>query len=263
MKSTYSYNDVPIIMKNISFIKSLRDKGFTYRENTGRYANGFFFVHSGSIRYDFYKAGGKIDRRVWKRGDCYYIPEGTPYKAVYTEDGTELYIANFSIREGSMPSEFREPLKLPIYDAERVFFTLFDPKKMGATFEARSFFGMGRIYTILFYAINSLAEASPKYARLVPALEEINRRYEVQQKISYYADLCGMSETGFRRLFKEYTGLSPVDYRNRLRLEQADRLIATGEYLVEEAALSVGFTNQSFFCREYRKMFGHSPLGKE
>ena len=262
MKSTYSYNDVPIIIKNISFIKSQRNKGFTYKESVGRYSNAFFFVRSGSIRYDFYKAEGKSDRRVWKTGDCYYIPEGTPYKAVYAEDGTELYIANFSISEGSMPSEFDGPLKLPIYDAERIFSTLFDPKKMGSTFEARSFFSTGRMYTILFYAINSLAEASPKYARLAPALDEINRNYALKQKISYYADLCKMSETGFRRLFKEYTGLSPVDYRNRLRLEQADRLIATGEYLVEEAALSVGFTNKSFFCREYRKMFGHSPLGR-
>jgi transcriptional regulator GlxA family with amidase domain len=68
-----------------------------------------------------------------------------------------------------------------------------------------------------------------------------------------------MSETAFRRSFREYTGLSPVEYRNKLRMEEADRLIRSGEYSVREAAEAVGCFNGSFFAKTYKSYFGHTP----
>ena len=79
------------------------------------------------------------------------------------------------------------------------------------------------------------------------------------QKISYYADLCGMSEAGFRRLFREYMGVSPVDYRNDIRLINARNKLQSGEYNVSEAAYESGFSNLSFFIRLYKKKFGYTP----
>ena len=91
----------------------------------------------------------------------------------------------------------------------------------------------------------------------------MQKNYARQRKISEYAEMCAMSEPGFRRLFTEYTGLSPIEYRNNIRLDVARKLIETGEYLVEEAALAVGYTNISFFCRNYKSRYGKTPLGRE
>ena len=68
-----------------------------------------------------------------------------------------------------------------------------------------------------------------------------------------------MSEVNFRRTFGEYLGISPVDYRNDLRLTEAQKKLTSGEYNVTEAANSVGFSNLSFFIRLYKKKFGHTP----
>ena len=68
-----------------------------------------------------------------------------------------------------------------------------------------------------------------------------------------------MSEVNFRRLFKEYTGKSPVEYRNDIRLKNAKIKLQSGEYNVSEAAYESGFSNLSFFIRLYKKKYGHTP----
>ena len=51
----------------------------------------------------------------------------------------------------------------------------------------------------------------------------------------------------------EYTGKSPIEYRNTVRIAAAKRLIKTGELTVSEAAYLVGFNNMSFFYEAYNK----------
>jgi len=63
----------------------------------------------------------------------------------------------------------------------------------------------------------------------------------------------------FRRLFRGYTGSSPIEYRNDLRLSSARAKLQSGEYNVTEAAESCGFSNLSFFIRLYKKKFGYTP----
>jgi AraC-like DNA-binding protein len=63
----------------------------------------------------------------------------------------------------------------------------------------------------------------------------------------------------FRRLFRDYTGKTPVEYRNDIRLENAAVLLGSGEYTVSEAAESCGFSNLSFFTRLYKRRYGHTP----
>ena len=68
-----------------------------------------------------------------------------------------------------------------------------------------------------------------------------------------------MSEANFRRLFREFLGVSPIDYRNDIRLTHAKNKRQSGEYNVSEAAYKSGFTNLSFFIRLYKKKYGHTP----
>ena len=75
--------------------------------------------------------------------------------------------------------------------------------------------------------------------------------------------LCGVSETRLRRLWNEYTGgISPVDYRNRLRIDLAEKLIRTEHITVENAAYQSGFRDIPHFYLMYRRFKGHSPLAE-
>jgi len=73
----------------------------------------------------------------------------------------------------------------------------------------------------------------------------------------------GMSKYYFCRMFKEFTGLSLVNYVNRLRCEEAQALIVSGKCNVTESALKAGFNNLSYFTRVYRKQIGVLPSAEK
>jgi AraC-like DNA-binding protein len=68
-----------------------------------------------------------------------------------------------------------------------------------------------------------------------------------------------MSLSGFHQHFKAVTGLSPLQYQKRLRLQEARRLMRDEGLDAASAAFRVGYESPSQFSREYRRMFGRAP----
>ena len=54
-------------------------------------------------------------------------------------------------------------------------------------------------------------------------------------------------------------GMSPVEYRNRLRINRATELLKTGEYTVGEAAESVGIRDIKYFSKLFKRYAGVNP----
>ena len=76
------------------------------------------------------------------------------------------------------------------------------------------------------------------------------------------ADLArdaALSVDYFSRLVKNKTGLSPLHFLQKCRVEKALELLRTGKFRVAEAANEVGFYDQSHLDRHCRKFFGFSP----
>jgi AraC-like DNA-binding protein len=55
------------------------------------------------------------------------------------------------------------------------------------------------------------------------------------------------------------TGLSPLQYQKRFRLQEARRLMLSDGLDAAEAAFRVGYESPSQFGREYRRLFGIPP----
>ena len=103
---------------------------------------------------------------------------------------------------------------------------------------------------------NDTLKLPKKYIKILPALNEIKQMYFENKKLRYYADLCNMSESNFRRLFKDYTGKSPIEYRNLIRISEVKKMLDSGEFTTSEAAYLTGFNNMSFFYELYKKYIG-------
>lgn len=69
----------------------------------------------------------------------------------------------------------------------------------------------------------------------------------------------GMTYEHLERVFKSSFGLSPLAYLNRLRIERAKSLMASGRYTVADAASAAGFNDAAYFSRAFRKHSGFSP----
>jgi len=71
---------------------------------------------------------------------------------------------------------------------------------------------------------------------------------------------CGLGRSGLSRRFRQDTGLSLTEHRNRVRLERALTLVQGGhEPNLLHAALAAGFGSYMQFHRVFRARFGVSP----
>lgn len=71
---------------------------------------------------------------------------------------------------------------------------------------------------------------------------------------------CGISSSRLSRLFNGQIGLSIVDYKNKLKLEQFfDCIKSHPDYSISEACYTVGFGSYSQFYKTFRQSFGISP----
>jgi AraC-like DNA-binding protein len=61
------------------------------------------------------------------------------------------------------------------------------------------------------------------------------------------------------KIFKKATGLTFIEFRNRLRIESAMKLLANPNQSVSEIAYSVGFQSLTQFNRLFRRIVGQSP----
>ena len=60
------------------------------------------------------------------------------------------------------------------------------------------------------------------------------------------------------RLFKAETGCSFSDYLNRLRITASKRQLAAGTGRVSELIETLGYRNEEYFYRQFRKQEGRS-----
>lgn len=91
------------------------------------------------------------------------------------------------------------------------------------------------------------------------ALEYISKHYMEEIRMETIASCCNLSETHFRRLFVEYMNMTPVEYVNLTRIQQACELMKKSNCSMEELAEKVGYTTISTFNRNFRKIIGTSP----
>lgn len=98
-----------------------------------------------------------------------------------------------------------------------------------------------------------------RMGRIKNGLIYLKENYQSPITVEQVCDAAGLSKYYFCRLFREYTGMSVIQYVNRLRCEEARRLLATGQFSVARSAEMAGFNNLSYFTRTYVKQMGCLP----
>ena len=73
------------------------------------------------------------------------------------------------------------------------------------------------------------------------------------------AKVVHLSPGYFIHLFKAETGVSPIAYLLRLRIERASQLLVTTFLSVKEIIAEVGYNSKSDFSLHFRKHFGMTP----
>ena len=69
----------------------------------------------------------------------------------------------------------------------------------------------------------------------------------------------GMSYSYFSRSFKRVTGITFKQYLNRIRVNQAEKLLCRGSASVSEIATKCGYNSISYFINVYKSITGKTP----
>lgn len=77
--------------------------------------------------------------------------------------------------------------------------------------------------------------------------------------VSECADFCQMSKVHFSRVFKQTTGMPPVQFMLKIRIGRAKELLDFTDKPIAEIAEASGFPDQSYFARIFKKFTGISP----
>ncbi len=73
------------------------------------------------------------------------------------------------------------------------------------------------------------------------------------------SELAGMSSAYFSRLFHQKTGFSPIIFIQKIRIEVACQLLKTTDMRINEVAEHIGYNDQLYFSRIFKKIIGVSP----
>lgn len=97
------------------------------------------------------------------------------------------------------------------------------------------------------------------YKAVEPAVVRLRDRYAEHFSGDTLADACNMNRHHFCRVFKRAMGMTPVQYQNECRLRVADILLKSRDLRISEIASAVGFLDEAYFSRAYKKYRGFSP----
>ncbi len=99
-----------------------------------------------------------------------------------------------------------------------------------------------------------------EFSAILPAVKHIENNLGENTSIGELASMCFLSESYFRTRFKAFSGgVSPADWRNRLRIEKSKELLLSSLWSTEMIAETLGFYDTSHFYKIYKKVTGELP----
>ena len=91
------------------------------------------------------------------------------------------------------------------------------------------------------------------------AIRYISGNYSQNLTLEDLAEHVNLNPSYFSSLFKQSTGSSFREYLNMVRIEESKRLLANTDYSIIDISLAVGFEDQSYFSKVFKKYTGLTP----
>ena len=101
-----------------------------------------------------------------------------------------------------------------------------------------------------------VALSDPRFSRVFDAVHaDFRRPWSLQE----FAQVAGMSRSGFALTFKKKVGISPMDYLANWRTQVACELLQASDESLSSVASAVGYSSESAFSVAFNKIVGCRP----
>ncbi|MCC2684150.1 MAG: AraC family transcriptional regulator [Paenibacillaceae bacterium] len=189
----------------------------------------------------------------------YELPQGsTHWESIYIAlSGKELDVAwdQLTNRLGVTP-HFHEESTL-IYLLKKIYRQA-ENKQITDGFQAASL--AYQFLTELYRVANRRQESPVDWPdTVVKATEYIAAHYATIRSLDDIAAAVGLSRFHFNRLFHRTTGITPIQYLTKIRLDRAMEMLKNEALTLDEIADKVGLSTGNYLSRTFRKTIGMSP----
>lgn len=99
-----------------------------------------------------------------------------------------------------------------------------------------------------------------QFGKVAKALRRIHHEFHGDLDVALLASEAGMSPAAFHAHFKAVTQTSPIQYLKTTRLHRARLMMVQDGLNAAVAASRVGYESASQFSREFKRLFGRSPV---
>lgn len=90
-------------------------------------------------------------------------------------------------------------------------------------------------------------------------IEQIQINPEKWWSSAEMADICNLSESQFRIVFKQKTGMKPKIYIDRFKIQKASEQLCNSEKTISEIAKDLGYLDPYHFSRRFKDLAGLAP----
>ena len=87
----------------------------------------------------------------------------------------------------------------------------------------------------------------------------IRNNYTKNSSLEEIADSVYLSPFYVSRIFKESQNMTVMDYVTRVKLDEAKKMLSNPRYKIEEIAISLGYSDGSYFAKVFRRNEGMTP----
>ncbi len=214
-----------------------------------------------------YKMGGET--YTLETGDLFLVKPSQ--LNVYSADIDEPWEYCWVGFNGACASKFAA--QLPFSDARPVHHAK-DPEKLRHAlehiYESRGLESQnetemtGYLYLFLAALMSETSASEPRNTNsssqyVLNAIKFIQFNYSHDISIDDVAKSVGVSRSHLYRVFMSNVGKSPIDYLTEYRINEACNLLKTSNLSIAEVAISVGFFDQFYFSRVFKKATGVPP----
>ncbi|MFZ6779837.1 AraC family transcriptional regulator [Undibacterium sp. Ji83W] len=109
-------------------------------------------------------------------------------------------------------------------------------------------------------AMRAALSQGSHFQKITRALRKIHEGFSDKLDVDSLARESGMSLPSFHLHFKQVTSTTPIQYIKAMRLHKARLLMIRSGMNAYTASNTVGYESSSQFSREFKRLFGRSPL---
>lgn len=247
-------------LSNIFAVHQFWKENTSFKMTIPRRTSGLLYFCGCSAIYSF----NNQEELSVPKGSLLYIPEGSVYKTKFFDCDTDIpstILIEFSLTlsNGEHFCAAEQPCILKQEGNAHINELFYE------TVENYSLavIPLSKVKSVVYQLLSTLSHAerqqsinSRGFNTIALGIAHLENDFKSRKTIKEIAEMCHVSESTFRRLFNQYTGKSPVEYRVERRIEYAKKLLNTKTMTTLEVSLETGFDDPAYFCRIFKKYTG-------